>query len=218
MAASVLYYKGLRMRGTGRWPRLEAWFAAMESRSTYAAIQSDFFTHAHDLPPQLGGCQFNDAAGDAPGFIDGARLPNSNWHLPLHPLSEHSLEPYSLGDDPRNDRLAAAVRLIRNRAAIVPFAARGCGARGAKPVSAPLSDPTATPGERFIPDVDAALRLAAHSLLVGDGGDGTRAAIGAAVAAPGEQRQLGTAGSCTDKLTTFTDGDCAAYYAAWSSP
>ena len=55
IAASLLYYKAFRVRGGGAFPRLDAWFAAMASRPTFAAIQSDYYTHAHDLPPQLGG-------------------------------------------------------------------------------------------------------------------------------------------------------------------
>lgn len=29
------------------------WFAAMESRPTYLGTRSDYYTHAHDLPPQV---------------------------------------------------------------------------------------------------------------------------------------------------------------------
>ena len=53
------------------------------------------------------------------------------------------------------DRLRAAMRLIENHKAVVRFAARGCGAEGWRPVSAPLSDPSAKPGEPYLPDVDA---------------------------------------------------------------
>lgn len=31
----------------------------MYGRPTFRAIASDYYTHAHDLPPQLGGCEFN---------------------------------------------------------------------------------------------------------------------------------------------------------------
>ena len=40
----------------GRWPHLERWFDAMEGRPAYAGFKSDYYTHCHDLPPQLGGC------------------------------------------------------------------------------------------------------------------------------------------------------------------
>lgn len=59
------------------------------------------------------------------------------------------------GEDPALDRLRAAARLVGNHGAVVRFAARGCGQPGRRPVSAPLSDPTATPGETYLDAVDA---------------------------------------------------------------
>ncbi len=59
MNASLYYYKGYSLRESN--PRLSAWFDAMETRSTYRGTQSDFHTHAHDLPPQMGGCWSNDS-------------------------------------------------------------------------------------------------------------------------------------------------------------
>jgi glutathione S-transferase len=58
MNASLYYYKGYSLREDN--PRLSAWFDAMESRTTYRGTQSDFHTHVHDLPPQMGGCYEND--------------------------------------------------------------------------------------------------------------------------------------------------------------
>jgi glutathione S-transferase len=58
MNASLFYYKGYSLRTEN--PRLQDWFAAMETRSTYRGTQSDFHTHAHDLPPQMGGCWSNN--------------------------------------------------------------------------------------------------------------------------------------------------------------
>lgn len=55
MVASVAYYKGFYMRGTGEFPGIEAWFDSMEQRPAYLATRSDHYTHCHDLPPQLGG-------------------------------------------------------------------------------------------------------------------------------------------------------------------
>ncbi len=60
MAASLAYYKGVLLRQ--RHPVLDGWFEAMEARATYTGTQSDFHTHAHDLPPQMGGCV---ASGDS---------------------------------------------------------------------------------------------------------------------------------------------------------
>jgi glutathione S-transferase len=60
MNASLYYYKGYSLREGN--PRLSAWFDGMESRTTYRGTQSDFHTHVHDLPPQMGGCYENDTA------------------------------------------------------------------------------------------------------------------------------------------------------------
>ena len=40
-------------------PAINAWFLALEQLETYRGTQSDFHTHAHDLPPQMGGCWTN---------------------------------------------------------------------------------------------------------------------------------------------------------------
>lgn len=58
MNASLYYYKGYSLREEN--PRFAAWFDAMETRSTYRGTQSDFHTHVHDLPPQMGGCYSNN--------------------------------------------------------------------------------------------------------------------------------------------------------------
>jgi glutathione S-transferase len=58
MNASLYYYKGYSLREEN--PRFSDWFTAMESRPTYRGTQSDFHTHAHDLPPQMGGCWENN--------------------------------------------------------------------------------------------------------------------------------------------------------------
>ena len=63
MAASLPYYKGLRLRGAdSQFPNIERWFQAMEGRPSYRHIQSDFYTHVHDLPPQIGGCRMVEEA------------------------------------------------------------------------------------------------------------------------------------------------------------
>ena len=58
MNASLFYYKGYSLRESN--PYLQKWFEAMESRATYRGTQSDFHTHVHDLPPQMGGCWENE--------------------------------------------------------------------------------------------------------------------------------------------------------------
>ena len=59
MNASLYYYKGYSLREDN--PRFSDWFDAMETRPTYRGTQSDFHTHAHDLPPQMGGCYENSS-------------------------------------------------------------------------------------------------------------------------------------------------------------
>jgi glutathione S-transferase len=60
MNASLYYYKGFTLRDETRFPNLYKWFNGIESRSTYTGTQSDFHTHVHDLPPQMGGCYENN--------------------------------------------------------------------------------------------------------------------------------------------------------------
>ncbi len=45
----------MKVRGGGRFPNLDRWFDALEQRPAYLGTRSDYFTHVHDLPPQIGG-------------------------------------------------------------------------------------------------------------------------------------------------------------------
>jgi glutathione S-transferase len=74
MNASLYYYKGYSLREEN--PRLAAWFDAMESRKTYRGTQSDFHTHVHDLPPQMGGCWEN---AEQQMLINKVRVDNGPW-------------------------------------------------------------------------------------------------------------------------------------------
>ncbi|MDX2213809.1 MAG: glutathione S-transferase family protein [Oculatellaceae cyanobacterium bins.114] len=74
MNASLYYYKGYSLREDN--PRFKAWFEAMESRPTYRGTQSDFHTHAHDLPPQMGGCWEN---GEPQMLLNKHRVDNGPW-------------------------------------------------------------------------------------------------------------------------------------------
>ena len=56
MNASLFYYKGFVLRDRGEFPNICRWFEGLEQRETYRGTQSDFHTHCHDLPPQMGGC------------------------------------------------------------------------------------------------------------------------------------------------------------------
>jgi len=59
MNASLFYYKGFTLRDARKYPNLSKWFDGIETRETYQGTQSDFHTHVHDLPPQMGGCYPN---------------------------------------------------------------------------------------------------------------------------------------------------------------
>lgn len=74
MNASLYYYKGYSMREAN--PRFAAWFDAMESRPTYRGTQSDFHTHVHDLPPQMGGCYEN---GEPQARLNQQRVDHGPW-------------------------------------------------------------------------------------------------------------------------------------------
>ena len=54
MNASLTYYKGYNLREN--YPYINKWLTQFEASSTYRGTQGDFHTHAHDLPPQMGGC------------------------------------------------------------------------------------------------------------------------------------------------------------------
>lgn len=59
IAASLCFFKGYVLRDPKVRPRICAWFDAMEARDAYTGMQSDFHTHVHALPPQMGGCYEN---------------------------------------------------------------------------------------------------------------------------------------------------------------
>ncbi|BDA67464.1 glutathione S-transferase domain-containing protein [Calothrix sp. PCC 7716] len=104
MNASLYYYKGYSLREEN--PRFNAWFAAMESRPTYCGTQSDFHTHVHDLPPQMGGCWEN---GEPQMLLNKARVDNGPW--------------FGLPDvtypEPENSRMEALKRTIEHRINII---------------------------------------------------------------------------------------------------
>eukprot|EP00418_Pyrodinium_bahamense_P001636 CAMPEP_0179013744 /NCGR_PEP_ID=MMETSP0796-20121207/1889_1 /TAXON_ID=73915 /ORGANISM="Pyrodinium bahamense, Strain pbaha01" /LENGTH=526 /DNA_ID=CAMNT_0020709267 /DNA_START=1 /DNA_END=1578 /DNA_ORIENTATION=+ len=99
MVASLAYYKGFFVRSpsppgleqtlppgrsdpAGRWPHIQRWFEAMESRPSYRSLAGDFYTHAHDLPPQLGACARNGKGLECEAHVDG-HGGSGAWLLPL---------------------------------------------------------------------------------------------------------------------------------------
>ena len=71
MNASCLFWKGLKCRGSGRWPNVDRWFAAFEDRPAYLATKSDYYTHVMALPSQNGPGYAIDEAKDAAARIFG---------------------------------------------------------------------------------------------------------------------------------------------------
>ncbi|NJP08580.1 MAG: glutathione S-transferase [Leptolyngbyaceae cyanobacterium RU_5_1] len=104
MNASLYYYKGYSLREEN--PRCAAWFEVMERRLTYRGTQSDFHTHAHDLPPQMGGCWEN---GEPQTLLNQQRVDNGPW--------------FGLPDvtypEPQNSRQEALYRVVKHRANII---------------------------------------------------------------------------------------------------
>ncbi|MBD2159097.1 glutathione S-transferase family protein [Limnothrix sp. FACHB-1083] len=104
MNASLFYYKGYSLRDEN--PRLKDWFAAMETRSTYRGTQSDFHTHAHDLPPQMGGCWENQ---DPQTAINQTKVDHGPW-LGL---------PDATYEEPDTARSEALFRMVKHRANLI---------------------------------------------------------------------------------------------------
>lgn len=104
MNASLYYYKGYSLREAN--PRLSAWFTAMESRLAYRGTQSDFHTHAHDLPPQMGGCWEN---GEPQMLLNKARVDNGPW-LGLPDVTY---------PEPESSRVEALHRVLKHRTNVI---------------------------------------------------------------------------------------------------
>jgi len=104
MNASLYYYKGYSLREDN--PRFSDWFDAMETRETYRGTQSDFHTHSHDLPPQMGGCYEN---GELEAKRCEARVDQGPWQgLPDAKYPE-----------PETSRAEALARVLKHRENIV---------------------------------------------------------------------------------------------------
>jgi glutathione S-transferase len=107
MAASLAYYKGFLLRS--EHPAIGRWFEALEQRPSYLGTQSDFHTHAHDLPPQMGGCY---ASGEANQQALASQIDRGPWPL-------GSPDPETSQAEPANAEAFALSRVIKHRAAIL---------------------------------------------------------------------------------------------------
>ncbi len=110
MNASLAYYKGYLLRQ--RHPAIHRWFCALELRSTYLGTQSDFHTHAHDLPPQMGGCFAN---GLTQQQSLAARIDQGPW-----PIGEpEAFDPESSQQEPADAAAVALARVLKHRRTLV---------------------------------------------------------------------------------------------------
>lgn len=130
MAASLPYFKGFESRSK-RYPNLLRWYEAMDARPTYAGLKSDYYTHCHDLSPQIGYCVSLPEAKSFADEIDGGA-----WLLSKKSID--CLEPMIPTDDgvARRDVVR---RVLSNHANTVRFSTRAVGSRGSPGVSAPLA-------------------------------------------------------------------------------
>ena len=195
MLASVAYWKGLQIRGSGRWKGIDAWFDAFDQRDSYLGFKSDFYTNVMDIPPQYGPGYdggFANKREEYQAMIVG-RDGNKSWNLPLEhdagpleplfhgpPLPMCALDAAGISDYRASDpaamakacRQAAGWKLASNGVNVSRFAARG-GSKGAKnprkTFQAPLADPYANPDDSALPLVERTLQIVCEALL--DDGD-----------------------------------------------
>jgi glutathione S-transferase len=106
MNASLAYYKGYLLRQ--QHPAIDRWLRALEGRPTYRGTQSDFHTHAHDLPPQMGGCH---ASGSVEQRQLAARIDAGPWPVLDGPAADpETSEPAGADAAP-----IALARVLRHR-------------------------------------------------------------------------------------------------------
>ena len=103
MRASLYYYKGYDI--CQHHPAIHKWFAAMEQRETYRATMSDAHTHAHDLPPQMGGCF---SSNDFHAIAAAKKIDQG-------PYDERTPDSCALGPPSLASRLEAVSRVVRHR-------------------------------------------------------------------------------------------------------
>jgi len=174
IAASMIFFKGLQIRvpkgAMTDYPAINRWFDAMETLESYTLTKGDYYSHCWDLPPQLGGCVFEDGGGPYEQAINGEKLVDGSrgsWELPIEPhLGGVEPDWHWCGDENAAKR-EAVERLSYNHGAIVSFAARGAGKKGLPPYSAALSDPNAVPNDSVKTSVDACLSIVCLALLNG---------------------------------------------------
>jgi len=172
IAASMIFFKGFKIRvAPGErtdYPSINKWFDAMETMDSYTLTKGCYYSHCWDLPPQLGGCTFEDGGEPYEKAINGERLldgSRGSWELPLESHLGGVEPDWSWCGDEKTAKREAVERLAFNSKAIVGFATRGAGKKGMPPYSAALSDPNATPNESVQGSVDAVIRILSKAML-----------------------------------------------------
>ena len=130
IVASAMYWKGLRLRRTGRFPHLDRWLDAFEVRPAYLATKSDWYTHAMALPSQNGPgyASPDEAARQIASQIYGF---DDSWSLPID-LGKRcqALEPMAPLEVTGDAAHEAAWAVIMNHERLVRFACRGAAPPG----------------------------------------------------------------------------------------
>ena len=141
----------------------------MEGLEAYRLTKSDYYTHCWDLPPQLGGCVYEDGSDQWVNAIDGEAgvgeaTGRRSWSLPLA-KDNGGVEPDWAWIPDDVARREAVERLSHNRGPVSKFATRGAGKGGFPPVSAPLADPNARGEEDLAEAVSAAMAATCYRIL-----------------------------------------------------
>jgi len=174
MVASLLFFKGYQIRVCAgqdtEFVAVNKWFNAMEKLESYQLTKGDYYSHNWDLPPQLGGCTYQDDGKPFELAINGEMSINGRrgtWELPLEPHNGGVEKDWDWCGDEEAARREATERLVFNHENIVMFSSRGAGQKGMPPYMAALSDPNAVPNEAVASSIDSCLRLVSLALLKG---------------------------------------------------
>lgn len=169
----------------------------MEELPAYQLTKSDYYTHAWDLPPQLGGCRSEEGSKPYEDAINGVRSldgTQGSWELPLQ-ADNGGIEPdwtFIPGGEPEARR-EAVERISANHDAIVKFACRGAGNKGFPNFGAALADPNAVPNEALQNTIDKCFRTICSALLADnvDGHNAEMEAIAKTIVSEGGKEYTG---------------------------
>jgi glutathione S-transferase len=150
MSASLAYYKGYLLRQ--RYPAIDRWMVALEQRDTYLGCQSDFHTHAHDLPPQMGGCY---ASGTESQGQLAQRIDRGPWPI-LSGTDQAGWDPETSQPEPDHSAAEALSRVLRHREPLLARGATG-GSQFDRPLRCALT--TLISGQPCVPPAGSAASL-----------------------------------------------------------